>query len=61
LQQQVVLENLAPIMRRLHEVVAGSAKPLDVTGRESGVWGQPRLTAWWRRPAPKALAQRAHG
>jgi hypothetical protein len=61
LQQQVVLENLAPIMHRLRDVVAGTAQPLDVSGRESGVWGQPRLTAWWRRPALNTTALGAHG
>lgn len=61
LQQQVVLENLGPIMQRLHEVVAGRAAPLDTTGRESGVWGQPRLTAWWRRPAAAPAEAPAHG
>jgi hypothetical protein len=61
LQQQVVLENLEPIMRRLRDVVAGRAQPLDVSGRESGVWGQPRLTAWWRRPVRQPIRASSRG
>ncbi|HET7111388.1 MAG TPA: formyltransferase family protein [Gemmatimonadales bacterium] len=61
LQQQVVLENLEPIMQRLHDVVNGRAQPLDVSGRESGAWGQPRLTAWWRRPAARPTGPPSHG
>lgn len=61
LQQQVVLENLEPIVDRLHDVVAGRAQPLDVRGRESGTWGQPRLTAWWRRPVRRATGATPHG
>ncbi len=54
LQQQMVLENLAPVMDRLQAVVAGDAAPVDTSGRESGVWGQPKLTAWWHRARPAA-------
>ena len=63
LQHQVVLENLGAITDLLRDVVAGRAAPVDVADRESGTWGQPRLTAWLRRPtaAPAPQARVAGG
>lgn len=49
LQHQVVLENLPAVLERLEHVAGGVAKPVDVSGRESASWGQPRLSAWLRR------------
>lgn len=48
IQYRVVLENLPAIGRVLDDVVAGRAVPIDTRGRRSGVWGQPRLSAYWR-------------
>lgn len=46
IQARVVLDNLEAIAGRLAEIHAGRAGPLDVSGRRSAVWGQPRLTRW---------------
>jgi folate-dependent phosphoribosylglycinamide formyltransferase PurN len=46
IQARVVLDNLDAIARRLVEIHEGRAGPLDVSGRRSAVWGQPRLTRW---------------
>lgn len=48
IQHRVVLDNLDAIRQRLLDVVGGSARPVDVSGRTSREWGQPWLTAWWR-------------
>ncbi len=48
-QHRVVLENLKPVWTRLEQVLAGQAQPVDVDGRGSAVWGQPRLSASLRR------------
>jgi hypothetical protein len=50
LQHQVVLDNLPALLARLSEVADGVATPVDVSGRASAAWGQPRLGAWLRRP-----------
>lgn len=47
IQQKVVLDNLDALQARLLEIHAGRANPLDTTGRPSGEWGQPWLTAFW--------------
>ncbi len=53
-QHQVVLENLGELLALLLAVAEGTATPVDVSGRESAAWGQPRLTAWLRRPRANA-------
>jgi folate-dependent phosphoribosylglycinamide formyltransferase PurN len=55
-QYRVVLENLDALAQRMREIVAGTAQPLDVTGRRSGVWGQPWLSRYlrWKRAARAA-------
>lgn len=55
IQHQVVLDNLDQIRDRLLEVVSGTARPLDTTGRASREWGQPWLSAYWKW---KAAARR---
>lgn len=60
IQHQVVLDNLDKIRDRLLEVVSGSAKPLDTTGRASREWGQPWLTTFikWKSAARRQGADR---
>jgi hypothetical protein len=48
IQYRVVTDNLDAIARTLHAVTRGDAEPLPTAGRASAVWGQPRLTAYWR-------------
>jgi Formyl transferase len=48
IQHRTVFDNLAAIREKLEEIDHGSARPLDTTGRESAVWGQPRLTSYLR-------------
>jgi len=48
IQDRVVFENLPEIQAKLVAVHEGRANPLEVTGKPSAVWGQPRLTAYWR-------------
>ena len=44
-QHRVVLDHLDAIRDKLLEIEAGSAVPIDTTGRSSATWGQPWLTA----------------
>ena len=48
IQTRVVLENLDAIRDRLLEVAAGTAGPIDTSGRRSNAWGQPWLTKYLR-------------
>jgi hypothetical protein len=48
IQYRVVTDNLDAIARTLRAVIRGDAEPLPTAGRTSAVWGQPRLTAYWR-------------
>ncbi|HEM46558.1 MAG TPA: formyl transferase [Alphaproteobacteria bacterium] len=48
IQARTVLENLDAVAAKLQEIARGEAEPLDTIGRPSGVWGQPRLSAWLR-------------
>jgi len=52
-QYRMVLENLDALAQRIRDIAAGTARPLDVEGRESGVWGQPWLSRYlrWKRAA----------
>ena len=45
---RVVLDNLERIRKKLLEIHAGAAEPLDTAGRSSAVWGQPWLTSYLR-------------
>lgn len=53
IQHRVVLYNLASIADDLRSVAAGGLQPIDVTGRQSAAWGQPRLSDYlrWKRAA----------
>ncbi len=46
IQHRVFLENLTPIAEKLKAIVAGTARPVEVTATESAVWGQPWLSAY---------------
>jgi len=47
LQYRVVLENLDVLADKITEMAAGRATPVDVSGRASGVWGQPWLSRYF--------------
>jgi methionyl-tRNA formyltransferase len=53
IQLRVVYDNLERIGADLRRVAAGTAEPIDTSGRSSFAWGQPRLTAYlrWKRAA----------
>jgi hypothetical protein len=53
IQASVVLDNLEPIREKLLEIERGTASRVDTTGRPSGEWGQPWMSAYvsWRRAA----------
>ena len=55
IQQRVVLDNLDPLARKFQEIDQGVARPLDTSGRPSGVWGQPWLSSYlrWKAAARK--------
>ena len=44
-QHRVVLDHLDAIRDKLLEIEAGTATPIDTTGRKSAAWGQPWLSA----------------
>ncbi|HXI38873.1 MAG TPA: formyltransferase family protein [Bryobacteraceae bacterium] len=50
IQQRVVFENLNALKCKLLDIYAGSAIPIDTSGRRSAMWGAPWLTAhlWWK-------------
>ena len=56
IQARVVYDNLDDIKRDLEAIVEGRRQPIDVSGRTSAAWGQPRLSAYlrWKRAAGKA-------
>jgi hypothetical protein len=47
-QHRVVLDHLDAIRDKLLEIEAGTAAPIDTTGRPSATWGQPWLSAFLR-------------
>jgi methionyl-tRNA formyltransferase len=53
IQDKVVLDNLDALREKLLEIAAGTAVPIDATGRPSREWGQPWLSAFirWRKNA----------
>ncbi len=53
IQYRVVFDNLDQIAADLGAVHEGRAEPVDVTGRASAAWGQPRLSDYlrWKRAA----------
>jgi len=55
IQYRVVYDNLQAIAARLREIVAGTADPIDISGRPSAAWGQPQLLQYarWKLRARK--------
>jgi len=53
IEHRVVFDNLDRIAADLQRVHAGDAAPIDVSGRPSAVWGQPRLSDYlrWKQAA----------
>lgn len=53
IQLRSVYDNMDRIASDLRRVYEGSAAPIDVSGRESAAWGQPRLSDYlrWKRAA----------
>jgi methionyl-tRNA formyltransferase len=63
IQHRMVFENLDRIGDALIRATAPfGSEPIDVTGRASAVWGQPRLTAYlrWKRAARRGQRWRQH-
>jgi methionyl-tRNA formyltransferase len=56
IQARVVYDNLDRIRRDLEGIVEGQLQPIDVSGRASAAWGQPRLSDYlrWKRAARAA-------
>ena len=55
IQHRTVFDNLDALQKQLIDIYEGRAVPVDVTGRESGAWGQPWLTKYfhWKQAAKK--------
>jgi hypothetical protein len=55
IQHRVVLENLDALRAKLLEIFDGRALPMNMSGRQSAVWGQPWLTRYlrWKSRAKK--------
>jgi methionyl-tRNA formyltransferase len=53
IQARVVYDNLESIKQDLQAIAEGRLKPIDISGRASAAWGQPRLTDYlrWKRAA----------
>jgi hypothetical protein len=53
IQHRTVFDNLDSIKELLTQIYLGTAKPIDVSGRKSAVWGQPWMTKYlgWKRAA----------
>jgi Formyl transferase len=53
IQSRVVWDNLDAIAATLQSIAAGSAKPLDTSGRQSALWGHPWLSRYinWKMRA----------
>ena len=50
IQTRSVLDNLDGLAAKLGELAQGTARPIEVAGRQSAVWGQPWLSRyiWWK-------------
>lgn len=55
IQYRMTFENLETLEQRLCQIVKGNALPLDTSGRNSRVWGQPWLTEYikWKKEAKR--------
>jgi formyl transferase-like protein len=58
IQHRVVFDNLDQIAGDLQRIGRGEMAPIDITGRSSAAWGQPRLIDYlaWKRAARRAPA-----
>jgi folate-dependent phosphoribosylglycinamide formyltransferase PurN len=56
IQGRVVFDNLDALRSKIEQIMRGDAQRLDISGRQSGEWGQPWLTSYlrWKRAARKA-------
>jgi hypothetical protein len=54
-QHRVVLDHLDAIRDKLLEIEAGTASPVETSGRKSAAWGQPWLSACLRMRARKHM------
>jgi folate-dependent phosphoribosylglycinamide formyltransferase PurN len=61
IQHRVVFDNLDRLADDIRRIDAGTAERIDVSGRESAAWGQPRLTDYlhWKRAARRTAAAAA--
>ena len=58
IQYSMTLENLDEIGELLRQIVTGNVPTIDTSGRESNVWGQPRLSHYLRwKSAARRLAR----
>jgi hypothetical protein len=57
IQNKVVLQNLDALRRKLLDIFAGTATPIDVSGRASAAWGQPWLSKYlqWKARARRSV------
>jgi hypothetical protein len=53
IQDRVVWDNLDALAAKLQAIDAGTAQPIDTSGRSSAVWGHPWLSSYlhWKRRA----------
>lgn len=61
IQYRTVLDNLDAIAEKFRSIEAGTAMPIDTTGRASATWGQPWLTRQilWSIAAKRRAGSRA--
>lgn len=48
IQRRMTYGNLDKVAETIKAYIAGTSKPVDTRGRQSAVWGQPTLTAYWK-------------
>ncbi len=62
IQAKAVTSNLDAIRRKLAEIEAGTAAPIETRGRASAVWGQPWLTKYfsWKIKASRTTHASCH-
>ncbi|MEW5918394.1 MAG: hypothetical protein AB1762_18475, partial [Gemmatimonadota bacterium] len=53
IQHRVLFDNLTAISAKLTDIARGIEAPVNTSGRRSGEYGQPWLSAWvrWKRAA----------
>lgn len=63
IQNRVVFDNLDALRAKFEEILAGTARTVDTTGRPSRAWGQPWLSSYlqWKRSARAEHAARVAG